>query len=372
MSKDTSSVHRIWKISAVVVVALGVIIFGAYWYNLRHISSDHAAWSSFGSLLSGFFTLGGVIATIATLLFLNAQNKNHQDFIDWQKQAMSFDQYINHRKFFVERLNELQTVCDNKIRFTNPDHLYSAVFPDNFPTKINLIVVPKREDGAENLLGDLCNRLEYIESAFERTKWDDHSVREFAYDLITVQDHLQFEWIGEDSDGDILFEERNTGLNIYSIIAFCSTCSLILNSFLQYAGNRPIEHFQRGNPRFVREAFIKSFSRPMKDSLIRAHKSIDGLSSLEYLLFHVDSIRNSSKGWVLPMTYRSLERAFSSKSEVLKLRDDNVLSRLIQQGIQEVEWSLGIADNVDNPKTFQDLMVCAQMFDAFNDVLKNA
>jgi len=371
MPKDTSSVHRIWKISAIILALLFALLFGTYAYNLRHISSDHTAWSSFGSLLGGFFTLGGAIATIATLLFLNAQNKNHQDFIDWQKQAMSFDQYINHRKFFVERLNELQTVCNNKIRFTNPDNLYSSVFPENFPTRIDLIVIPKREDGAENLLGDLCNRLDYIESAWERAEWDDHSVREFAYDLITVQDHLQFEWVGEDSDGDILFEERNTGLNIYSINAFCSTCSLILNSFLQYAGNRPLDHFQRGNPRFVREAFIKSFSHPMKHSLIRAHKSIEGLSSLEYLLFHVDSIRDSTTHWVLPMTYRSLERAFSSRSEVLKLRDNGVLSRLIQQGIQEVEWSLGLAENVNNPKTFQDLMVCAQMFYAFNDLLKN-
>lgn len=58
----------------IVLGAFALIIFGLYWWKLGPISTDHAAWSSFGSLLSGVFTIVGAGATMGTLLFLGKQN----------------------------------------------------------------------------------------------------------------------------------------------------------------------------------------------------------------------------------------------------------------------------------------------------------
>jgi len=371
MLEGTKSVNRIWIVLAIILTLLGLAIFGTYAHYLPKISDDHTAWSSFGSLLSGFFTLGGVIATIATLLFLNAQNKNQQDFIEWQKQALSFDQYINHRKLFIERLGELQTVCNNQIRFSNPDRLYNSLFPKNSPTQIFLKVDPDRSDESHNLLGDLGLMLERVEEDLDKAEWSGESARQFVFDLIVIKDDLQFEWIGDDSDGDILIEGKNTGINIYSINEFCSKCKLIFNSFLYYTGNPPFQGFMKGNPRYVREALIGCFSRPWKDMPIKALKTVDGLSSLEFLLFQIDTMRDPSGNWVLPMTFRNLERALSSREEVLKLRDYSRFSHLVNIGKQESEWTLRILVHTDdNQKIFHDLLTCVEMFSALCEIYK--
>ena len=58
-----SSINKIWIALAIALIVLAVAIFGAYAHYLPKISDDHTAWSSFGSLLSGVFTLAGVLAT---------------------------------------------------------------------------------------------------------------------------------------------------------------------------------------------------------------------------------------------------------------------------------------------------------------------
>lgn len=54
-----------------VIVAVGVI--GAYGYYLGPISRIATDWGSFGSVMSGAFTLLSSFATIGTLLFLYLQ-----------------------------------------------------------------------------------------------------------------------------------------------------------------------------------------------------------------------------------------------------------------------------------------------------------
>lgn len=356
-----SSINKIWIALAIALTVLAVAIFGAYAHYLPEISNDHAAWSSFGSLLSGVFTLAGVLATIATLLFLNAQNKNQQGFIEWQKQAMTFDQYINHRKLFLERLSELQTVCDNKIRFHNPERLYNSLFPDNLPTSLHLTAKAIRTGEKENATGSLYNMLERINTDINGTQWDDSSVRSFVYDLLMIIGFMQVEWIGESTDGDILVEGKNTGINIYSLDEFLSRCKLIFNSFLFYTGNPLFEGFGKGNPRYIREALIACFSKPWKDWPIKSVKTIDGLSTLEYLLPIVDSLRDEKQNWILSITYRHLEKTFSSRDEVLKLHNHAFLAHLINQCTEEAEWTLGLlSDHGKYKDKMHELLHCAE------------
>ena len=83
------------------VTGLGYKIFSTYVATFPYISNEHTAWASFGSLLAGFFTLTGTVATVATLLFLAHQNKAMHKVTQAQLDSMTFERYINHRNFFL-------------------------------------------------------------------------------------------------------------------------------------------------------------------------------------------------------------------------------------------------------------------------------
>ncbi|NJP03570.1 hypothetical protein HBH25_22335 [Pseudomonas sp. hsmgli-8] len=90
------------------LVAVGVL--GVYWYKLGPISGLATDWGSFGSVLSGAFTLLSSLATIGTLLFLylqkikseqrqkqvdieNADRQDkHDDVVRKQVAALTFEQ----------------------------------------------------------------------------------------------------------------------------------------------------------------------------------------------------------------------------------------------------------------------------------------
>lgn len=84
------SVKQIFWSFGLGVTAFAGITFWQYDVYLGSISHDHAAWSSFGSLLSGVFTIVGAGATIATLLFLNNQNKDMQKVTQAQVNALRY------------------------------------------------------------------------------------------------------------------------------------------------------------------------------------------------------------------------------------------------------------------------------------------
>jgi hypothetical protein len=117
-------IKKAWKniceypwISGVIGIGLLfiLVIFITYGVSLGPRSHDHTAWSSFGSMLAGVFTLFGTTATIATLLFLNAQFKEQQKVTAKQIEALTFEQYVNHRKLFFERLNEIEENLEKKM-----------------------------------------------------------------------------------------------------------------------------------------------------------------------------------------------------------------------------------------------------------------
>lgn len=349
--------NKIWIGLGILLTMLGLILFGMYWYHLPVISSDHAAWSSFGSLLSGFFTLGGVLATIATLLFLNSQNQNQQRFIDWQIKTQTFEQYINHRKLFIERLGELQTVCENKIRFHNPERTYNKIFPNNNPTQLEFEVKPNRSTDNENLLGRLGSRLERLDEMLDKSQWNGEETKELVDLLFFTSSDLQIEWIGDASDGDLLFDRKNIGINIYSLDEFAGRAKTIYNSFLFYTGNPPFKGFGKGSSRYVREALMKYFNslHHPKHTLI-ALKATPGLAVMERMLFVTDSLRGPDLNWIMQNTFRTLESIFNSREDVIKLRDDIFVHELLSIGCQES--SLGMIQFGEDDKRFPMLKHC--------------
>lgn len=330
------SINKIWIILAVALSALAATIFSAYAYYLPKISTDHAAWSSFGSLLSGVFTLAGVLATIATLLFLNAQNKNQQSFIEWQVKTQTFEQYINHRRLFMERMSELQTSNNNYIRFISLETSYNLIFPKNNPTHLDFIVQPEYGTPNRNLLGELGILFDCMNRLLEKDEWDKGQTLELIRALSSISLHLNIEWIKEPVDGDITHDDDYIGVNIYFPEEGVFRLVEIYNSLLFYTGNRPFVANNNVWLTHTRDALMRHFIvRKYPYGGISVHKQAPGLEDFEELYFEIEELRNDSGGRLLPGTYRWLEVVFSDKKGLESICDGTLQDTILNSAMHE-------------------------------------
>lgn len=336
MPQGKSSINKIWIVLAVVLTVLGVVLFGAYAYYLPVISDDHAAWSSFGSLLSGFFTLGGVIATIATLLFLNSQNQDQQEFIKSQIQNQTFEQYINHRRLFTELLSETQTILENKIRFINPGKLYSTIFKKNRPMNVVLSV----HLTADDFFGSLqlkCIHLHGLINNLSNAHELDTGV--LVKELLSIMDYLQIEWVGDASDGDIFYKNKNSGINIYSLDEYFERINVIYAFLISFSGNA-VREVVGGIPlQEATAALIRHFVRtiPLLGYLMREYRSLPNLVVLEQLWIFSNSLTDENNNLILPHTINILNRILSSRTSVAAIHHDEIINDIKKVCAPEVE-----------------------------------
>lgn len=330
-------------------------VFYLYAHSLGGIAKSDGPWSSFGSLLSGVFTLVGAGATIGTLLFLSKQNQDVQKVTQAQLSAMRFEQYINHRRLFMDRLIELQDIFENKFVFVDGGRLYSKIFPNNGPASLEFTVAPFSNESGENLLGRMGARLTRLEQMLNKSMWSGREPLELTTLLIHLYGDLQIRWIDDPCDGDIKFFGKNTGINIYSIEEFTHRALIIYNSLLFYSGNSQFSGFNRGVTRFVREALMRYFLNNHDNSeALEVVKNIPGLAIMEDLFFLTESLRLPNHDWMMERTFRQLESVFDSRESVLKLDDDLFVSQLVRVGRGEHLASLDtITENDPNYRTLQ-------------------
>lgn len=339
-------------------IVLGVFaltVFGLYWWNVGPISSDHTAWSSFGSLLSGVFTIAGAAATVATLVFLAHQNKQIQQVNEYQREvtqaqlaAMNFEQYINHRRLFMDRLVELQTSHENKFVFVDGESLYNQIFTKNGPTNLEFKVdLDDTEDG-ENLLRRISTRLDRLEKFLDQSQWDHNETRKLAGMLIDVYGDLQIRWTGEAFDGDVIFFGMHTGINIYSLDDFLAVAKSIYNSLLFYTGNKKFDGFNKSMMRYPRDALIEFFLEyhRLKEE-IDVLKVIPGLAVMERLYLDLESFRGFDSDWLLKNSYSSLLDVFRNKEKVRVLKDDVFMANFVSVAQQECALALSAVGEQD-------------------------
>ena len=360
------------------VVVAGV--FATYWYNLGSISHEHEPWSSFGALLSGVFTLAGAGATIATLLFLNAQSQEqkkaalkrdkrqrrrerkqaeeYQKITQAQLDTLTFERYMNHRKIFFERLTELQVSFDNKFAIVNVDTLYNKVFPENGPTHLKFNVTPLCGADGENLIGVVSKLLNELEQILDTSLVENINALDLTTLILRINGKLNIKWLASACDGDILFDGVNTGINIYSVNEFANRVKLILNSFLFYSCNPPFEGFNKGKSRAGRDALMLFFNEKSKLSGVLVSKSINGLSMMEQLFFQTESLRDVNHNWRLEMTFRKLETVFDSRESVSKLNDAKYFSEVVTCAVTDSNFLMkeepGLYDNNLEFKSVRD------------------
>ena len=345
--KDKAAWSGLWFWVALgvflICTTFGLVLFGIYRSYFPNISGVRDDWNVFGALLGGFGSCIGAVATLATLLFLAHQNRKQQDFIEWQIKTQTFEQFLNHRKVFGERLGETQSRYDHKIRFPEVETLYLGLFPRNGPTNLELNVMPESSETFENLLGGLAVRFERLDCLMRKSQWADGEAYDLANLLFEIYSDLGFEWVGEESDGDIVRAELNTGINIYSLHESLMRMKGVYNVYLRFTGNPAFDGLSQGVSTYVREALMKC--RRLRQFVI--YKSIPGLDTLQDLLFEIDELRDDSKHWLLPDTYRLLESTFESRQDVAQLKDVDYYFHILGVGMNEIYSALHKVDEHD-------------------------
>lgn len=333
-----------WILGAWLTIGLGVVGFGAvlftlYGINLGPISHEHAAWSSFGSLLSGFFMVASTGATVATLLFLAHQNKQIQKTNteqQWvtkaQLAAVNFEQYVNHRRFFMERLNELQSKFGNTFVFENSDALYNKVFPRNSPTNLEFEAEVVTDTASRNYLGTLNYHLSELNNFTKSPDWENNGGRRLMGKLVNLSEALNLRMENEVSEGDLEFGGKRTAINIYAADEFVSIAKAIYDSFMFYTGNTDFEGFDMPMRRSANDSLIKYFlSNKNYPDVVRVLKPLPGLEMLEDIYLNLYIIDQKHFAYLQP-TYAALMEIFSSRANVAKLRNKVFFVDLIETG----------------------------------------
>lgn len=321
-----------------VLVAVGVL--WAYGYYLGPISRLTTDWGSFGSVMSGAFTLLSSFATIGTLLFLylqqvkseerqvalDAENlvkqQKHDIVVEKQLAALTFEQYLNHRKVFIERLNEQAVFFKDVIRFVDPDRVYTAMFPNNSPSRCDYNVKIVEPENAKAY--DLTDCLAIYKSVGELL--ENHKDKEEHLRLVQKMVHLQgclgIEYIGPHREGDVFFLGLNAGLNIYNIEETLIRIENVLNSILFYTGNQNVAPIhQKGQGGLIRDALYKTLT-----TYHRAQDAFEIRYEIKALPHLHDLYEDSQQHFVvtermLEKTYRQLAIIFSDYKEIEKLKN---------------------------------------------------
>lgn len=283
MERQPVSLKQILWSFGVVLGAFALTVFGLYWWNVGPISSDHTAWSSFGSLLSGVFTIVGAGATVGTLLFLGKQNHDMQEVTKAQMATLTFERYINHRKLFSDYLQELVALHKNTFTFREPSSLYSAIFPENSPHHCSFTTKPAYDENGDgtNQLGEMLSKLRRLKDFLHQSQFDENQPQELALLLITLSYYVfMIEPTKPAEEGDIRFLKNEYGINIYSLKNFIDPCLSIANMLLRFTGNPQVDVRDfNSESRFVREALIKRYHLQRGKHAITVHSEVKEFKS---------------------------------------------------------------------------------------------
>lgn len=337
-----------------VVFAVGVL--GAYGYYLGPVSQKTTDWGSFGAVMSGAFTLLSSSATIGTLLFLYLQqlkseerqillDKENQDkqqkhdiVVEKQLAALTFEQYLNHRKVFIERLKEQSIFFRGDVGFADPDRVYTAMFANNSPSYCEYKVQIDRPENAKAY--DLTDCIAIFESISDLLE----NYRDMEKHLILVQKivHLQgclgMTYVGADKEGDIVFMGLNAGLNIYDIAKTLQRIERVLNSILFFTGNEKVVSIQhKGQTSLLRDGLYRTLTEYHRaKGGVELRYKIEAMPFL-HEIYEISQMRFIATRRALEKTYLKLAEIFSRYDEIEKLKGFDYADKVTDIILQEIK-----------------------------------
>lgn len=140
--KGKSYLNCLLWTTAILALAFVSTVVVLYCRYLGDISSEPADWGSFGSLLSGLFTLLAVIAAGAAFIvskeqlsLTRVQLDKLVKFQEKQEEALEFERYIKHRELFFQLCLDIEKLSEGRLVFKRVEDLYRNLFPNNTPSK---------------------------------------------------------------------------------------------------------------------------------------------------------------------------------------------------------------------------------------------
>ncbi|MBC3493070.1 hypothetical protein [Pseudomonas taiwanensis] len=338
-------------------VAVGVL--GAYGHYLGPVSRSTADWGSFGSVMAGAFTLLSSFATIGTLLFLylqqvkgeerqavldienKEQQKKHDMVVEKQLAALTFEQYLNHRKVFIERLNEQSVFFRNEIKFADPDRVYTAMFAKNNPSHCEYkVAIGKTENSAPYDLTDCIDIYNSITELLDNYRdMEKHLI--LVQKLVHLQGCLGITYVGEPRNGDIIFIGLNAGINIYEISKTLQRIEKVINSILFFTGNSKVASIQhKGQTSLLRDGLYKTISE-----YHRAKGGIEIRYTMEALphlheIYKISQYSTIAEDRLLERTQCLLAGIFLEHSEIEKLNDFDYADQATDVILHEVKAAI--------------------------------
>ena len=339
-------------------VIFGIILFYRYHQFFPDISGVRDDWNVFGALIGGFGSCLGAIATIATLLFLAHQNAKQQVFIDLQMKTQGFDWYIKHRQLFIERLRELQAMFNDQFRFRNPEELYDGVFRDDYLVLAGFAEGRHRSEFAGTLLDQLSGKLLGLDASLQQDSWDSANASSIVVELVDVSYLMQLDWSGDECEGDVVWNGRNTGINIYSMADATGRLHTVYDALAYYAGRPGYEGFRKAPSGRLKDALLEFKRFNPEGGVLDIVSVFPFMHILEGLLRNAADLRDESNVRLMPLTYRAIAGALRSRSSVMKLADGIAATEIFDLGSYEVEHAL--SDGKISEETRDSLNWCRE------------
>lgn len=325
---------------SLVIAGLGYKLFSTYAEKLPFVSNEHTAWASFGSLLSGFFTLTGTVATIATLLFLARQNKSMQKVTQAQLDTMTFERYISHRKLFIDLLTELEMNCGKVFKFRDPTLLYNSVFPNNSLHHCELSVEPTYDENGDgtNHLGKMYAKFSKVKSLFDLPTFPNQKGHELIKELIDLRyEMLMIAQTSPSREGDVTLHGQEQGFNIFHLERFMQNAVKIGNMIFRFTKNPDLDIREfKIDSAIHRDYFIKAFYVEQQKSDLTIVKQNKFLSDLAWVRESVAALKEGDE-IMFPDARKHLDFKFGSFSRLEELVDRVILLGLVNICLTDIK-----------------------------------
>lgn len=315
------------------LLALGVMT--TYFVALGSFSHQADSWAAFGSVLSAAFTLLATFATLATLItVLNQQkaqadiNQKQAEINEEQLKATRFQQYINHRSLFKERLTDLEKDLVKPFQFHSLDVLYEKLFPMNSPFYFSY----HANSGSDKTdsIDDLSNTIDSLVEKVIKHLLGNYS-NDLAFTIFEVADKLHLVYRGPKLIGNLIFRQIDTGVNIYKPEEAVKAIENAFNNLASFTGkNRKKDIYLGVSSRVIRDFFISEYNSVSKRNDLLADKTGYGIADLESIFLLSDSIRDEKNVRALPRTYEYLEELFNSCEKIQLYKDANNLDSTVK------------------------------------------
>jgi hypothetical protein len=357
-----------------ILLLLPALTFVIYGYRLGGISKNPSDWGSFGSLLSGVFSVIASVAAIGTLLYFGRQleeqrsssaqqlSKIESQFQEQirmnkvQEESLIFERYTKHRNLFSDSLRDIESSFSKKFIIDNHSELYARVFKKNSPRKCIYDIDLEREPVDADDLGDMLCLYKRIVSGRLKSQGLESS-NLILTDLVHLMSQLNMRYIGTSSEGDIIWFGNNSGVNTYRIDEFVLILNRVLSLILQYAGRESLPDIVSAGPSLGRQIRVGIKQHFTSNSVLSVFKEIIGLDDLENFYIFTEKLRREDKRRLLNEIYIILASVFSEHSNILRLRDKEAYSQLLEKCISALEENWQAIERLSSPEKYSSIWV---------------